>query len=67
MFMTGFSNWMIGENLQLFWAAMQRGEFITDAAEQTFSWPRTRLGRIGRRAFVCSWQLAGSGRVGAGI
>lgn len=32
--MTRFSDWMIGENLQVFWAAMQRGEFITDAAEQ---------------------------------
>jgi len=32
--MTRFSDWMIGENVQVFWAAMQRGEFITDAAEQ---------------------------------
>jgi IS30 family transposase len=32
--MTRFSDWMIAENLQVFWAAMQRGEFITDAAEQ---------------------------------
>jgi transposase, IS30 family len=32
--MTRFSDWMIGENQQVFWAAMQRGEFITDAAEQ---------------------------------
>jgi len=24
---------MIGENVQVFWAALQRGEFITDAAE----------------------------------
>ena len=32
--MTRFSDWMIGENLQVFWAAMQRGEFITDVAEQ---------------------------------
>ncbi len=32
--MTRFSDWMIAENLQVFWAAMQRGEFITDAAEE---------------------------------
>jgi len=31
--MTRFSDWMIAENLQVFWAAMKRGEFITDAAE----------------------------------
>ena len=31
--MTKFSDRMISENLQVFWAAMQRGEFITDAAE----------------------------------
>jgi len=32
--MTRFSDWMIAENLQVFWAAMARGDFITDAAEQ---------------------------------
>jgi hypothetical protein len=32
--MTKFSDWMIAENVQVFWAAMQRGEFITDATEQ---------------------------------
>ena len=31
--MTRFSDWMITENLQVFWAAMQLREFITDAAE----------------------------------
>jgi transposase, IS30 family len=28
-----FSSYMISENVQVFWAALQRGEFITDAAE----------------------------------
>jgi hypothetical protein len=28
-----FFNHMISENVQAFWAALQRGEFITDAAE----------------------------------
>ena len=28
-----FFRHMISENVQLFWAALQRGEFITDAAE----------------------------------
>jgi hypothetical protein len=32
--MTRFSDWMIGETLRALWAAMQRGEFITYAAEQ---------------------------------
>jgi hypothetical protein len=32
--MTRFSDWMIAENLQVFWAAKQHCEFITDAAEQ---------------------------------
>ena len=32
--MIKFSDWMISENVQVFWAAMQRGEFITDAAAE---------------------------------
>jgi hypothetical protein len=28
-----FSNQMISENVQVFWAELQRGEFVTDAAE----------------------------------
>ena len=31
--MARFFNHMIRENVQVFWAALQRGEFITDAAE----------------------------------
>ena len=31
--MARFFRHMISENVQVFWAAMQRGEFITDAAE----------------------------------
>ena len=31
--MARFSNHMISENVQVFWAELQRGEFITDAAE----------------------------------
>jgi hypothetical protein len=27
-----FANHVMTENVQLFWAALQRGEFITDAA-----------------------------------
>jgi hypothetical protein len=27
-----FSNQMISENVQVFWAELQRGQFITDAA-----------------------------------
>jgi hypothetical protein len=30
--MVRFRNHMIGENVQVFWAALQRGEFISDAA-----------------------------------
>jgi transposase, IS30 family len=30
--MVRFQNHMIGENVQVFWAALQRGEFISDAA-----------------------------------
>jgi hypothetical protein len=30
--MTAFSDRMVPEVVQTFWAAMQRGEFITDAA-----------------------------------
>jgi hypothetical protein len=28
-----FFNHMVGEKVQVFWAALQRGEFITDAAD----------------------------------
>ena len=31
--MARFHNHMISENVQVFWAALQRGQFITDAAE----------------------------------
>ena len=31
--MARFFRHMISENVQVFWAALQRGEFITDAAE----------------------------------
>jgi hypothetical protein len=31
---TAFSDWMVPEVVQTFWAAVQRGEFITDAAAQ---------------------------------
>ena len=37
-----FFRHMISENVQVFWAALQRGEFITDAAEV--------VGRIASRA-----------------
>ena len=30
--MVKFRNHMISENVQVFWAALQRGEFISDAA-----------------------------------
>jgi transposase, IS30 family len=30
--MVRFRNHMISENVQVFWAALQRGEFISDAA-----------------------------------
>ena len=32
--MAGFTESMINEKVQLFWAALQRGEFITDAAAE---------------------------------
>lgn len=32
--MTVFSERLVPERVQLFWAAMQRGEFLTDAAAQ---------------------------------
>ena len=31
--MVRFASHMISENVQVFWAGLQRGEFITDAAE----------------------------------
>jgi len=40
-----FLNHMVGEDVQVFWAALQRGEFITDAAAAPL--PR---GRIASRA-----------------
>ncbi|MDX6708243.1 MAG: hypothetical protein QOI48_4089 [Solirubrobacteraceae bacterium] len=40
--MTRFSDRMVAEVVQTFWAAMQRGEFISDAAAGP--------GRIARRA-----------------
>jgi len=36
--MTGFTEAMVPEIVQPFWAAMQRGEFITDALSVTL-WP----------------------------
>jgi hypothetical protein len=39
--MTRFTDRMIGENQQVFRATMQRGEFITDAAEQAGARPRS--------------------------
>jgi len=32
MLVARFLNHMVGEDVQVFWAALQRGEFITDAA-----------------------------------
>src|SRR6478672_9610107 len=32
VFVVRFLNHMVGEDVQVFWAALQRGEFITDAA-----------------------------------
>jgi hypothetical protein len=32
--MAGFTEFMINEKVQTFWAALQRGEFITDAAAE---------------------------------
>jgi hypothetical protein len=35
--MAGFTESMINEKVQPFWAALQRGEFITDAAAEAGS------------------------------
>ena len=39
--MTKFSDRMISENLQMFWAAMQRGEFITGTGSLSLGRRRT--------------------------
>jgi IS30 family transposase len=38
LLMVGFNEGMVAEVVQPFWAAMQRGEFITDAAEEVGSY-----------------------------
>jgi hypothetical protein len=45
--MARFSDRMVTEVVQRFWAAMQRGEFITDAAAEAGTY---RLGGWSRRA-----------------
>ena len=57
--MARFSDWMIAENQRVFWAAMQRGEFITDAAEQAVTYRKK-----GARWLVAA---GGSDRVGVGV
>jgi hypothetical protein len=37
-----FFRHMISENVQVFWAALQRGEFIADAAESAGTYRRQR-------------------------
>jgi hypothetical protein len=53
-----FSNRVIPEVVQPFWAALQRGEFITDAAEQVGMYRKkgAAAGLDGRGASL-SWSL----------
>ncbi len=57
--MARFSDRMVTEVEQRFWAAMARGEFITDAAAQAGTYARRALGGWPARA--------GCVRVAAGI
>ena len=55
--MARFSEEMVTEVVQRFWAAMQRGEFITDAAAEAGTYRKKGarwLGR-GRRRAAASW------------
>ena len=56
--MAVFSERMVAEIVQPFWAALQRGEFITDAAEQvgTYRKKGAAAGLDGRGASL-SWSL----------
>jgi hypothetical protein len=58
-----FFRHMISENVQVFWAALQRGEFITDAAEAVGTYRKQ-----GARWVIASWRgaaTAGSEPAGA--
>ena len=44
--MAGFTESMINEKVQPFWAALQRGEFITDAAAEVGTY-RSGYKRVG--------------------
>ena len=56
--MTRFNEAMVPEVVQPFWEAMQRGEFITDAAEE--------VGTHRKGGAYGSGMRAGCGRAGAG-
>ena len=49
-----FATYMISENVQVFWAELQRGEFITDAA--------AAAGTYRQRGLAWLRQSAGCGR-----
>ncbi len=57
--MARFSDQMVTEVVQRFWAAMQRGEFITDAAAEA--------GTYRKKGTRWLWRPAGCVRVAAGI
>ena len=46
--MARFSDQMVGEVVQRFWAAMARGEFITDAAAEAGTYRKKGAGCGGR-------------------
>ena len=52
---------MISENVQVFWAALQRGEFITDAAEAVGTYRKQ-----GARWVIASGGVRRGGRVQRG-
>ena len=48
--MAKFSERMVTEVVQQFWAAMARGEFLTDAAAEAGTYRGRELGGFARRA-----------------
>ena len=55
MLIIRFANHMITENVQVFWAELQRGEFISDAAVADFKTNDERLWARIRQSETGSW------------
>ena len=59
--MAAFSDRMVPEVVQTFWAALQRGEFITDAAAEAGTYRKKGAGGWSPKA-VCGRAAAGTSR-----